>query len=280
MELSREVLLANTRIRAAKAGGSGTILYSKEGKDGYSTYILTNNHVVDDCITVSKKWSPLLKRDIKMDTFTTVEAHLFKYQYQSRAIGATTIQCDIMTYDKEEDLALLKLRDNEPTSAVAKMYPKGEENKLRLGMSVVAVGAALGEPPIITAGILSQFAREIDNKEYWISTAPIIYGNSGGATYLSDTGEFIGVPARVAIAGSLFSASVVTHLGFIIPITRIYKFLDEQLFRFIYDANYTEEEEAKLREQKRKEEERKMAAREDTGQEQEEKTEEESSDVS
>ena len=53
-EISREVLLANCRIRAQKAGGSGTVLYSAEGERGYSTYILTNCHVVDDSIEVKK----------------------------------------------------------------------------------------------------------------------------------------------------------------------------------------------------------------------------------
>jgi len=273
-EVSREFLLPNCRIRSGNVGGSGTVIYSAQGKNGFSTYILTNHHVVDNSINIVKEWSPLLKREKKIDKFSTVETHFFKYAYQSRTIGAQAIQTDIMTYDPNEDLALLKLRDEDKAPAVAKLYPRGKETELRLGMGVRVLGAALGEPPIITEGILSQFGREIENKEYWISTAPIIYGNSGGACYLRETDELIGVPARVAVAGGVFSASAITHLGFIIPITRVYQFLEDQLFRFIYDKQFTEEDEEKLREEKRKAEERK-GARDGGGKIEEEDEEEE-----
>jgi S1-C subfamily serine protease len=189
----------------------------------------------------------------------TVEVHFFKYQYQSRAIGATEIEADIMTYDVEEDLALLKIRDEDEAPAVATMYPKGKESELRLGRPLLAIGAGLGEAPVITQGILSQFGREIENKEFWLSTAPTIFGNSGGAVYLADTHEFVGVPARIAVVASLMGGDAITHLSYFIPISRVYRFLDEQMFRFIYDPSFTEEGEAQAREAKRTEEERKMA---------------------
>lgn len=275
-EISREVLLANCRIRAGEAGGSGTVLYSAKSGDKYSTYILTNHHVVGRCIEVKKEWSPMLKRDVKRDFFSTVEVHFFKYQYSSRAIGTTSIDADIMTYDKNEDLALLKLRDEDKAPSVATLFPKSKEGDLRLGREVFVVGAALGEAPIITSGRLSQFSREIENREYWISTAPIIYGNSGGACYLEDTGELIGVPARVALAGSIFAASAVTHMGFIVPITRIYNFLDDQLFRFIYDSTFTEKGEADERDKRRKQEELKLQSSGNSEEEEEEETEDSS----
>lgn len=267
-ELSREILLANTRIRSGNVGGSGTVICSKEGKKGYSTYILTNNHVVENNIEVKKQWSTLLKRDIKMDVLGTVQVHFFKFLY-GRSIGGTSIDADIMTYDKDEDLALLRLRDPDPAAAVAKLYPRGKEEELPLGSDVVTIGCGLGEPPIFTKGYLSQFGREIENREYWIQTAPSIFGNSGGACFRESTGELIGVPARIAVTMSFFGADAVTHLGYIVPITRIYKFLESQLFRFIYDPNFTEQGEEKEREKRRKKEEQKMAAREGSGQEQE-----------
>ena len=266
-ELSREILLANTRIRSGNVGGSGTVIFSKEGGKGYSSYVLTNHHVVENNIEVKKKWSPLLKRDIKMDVLGTVQVHFFKFLY-GRSIGGTTIDADIMTYDKDEDLAILKLRDPDPAPSVAKLYPKGKEDDLPLGTDVVTIGAGLGEPPVFTKGYLSQFGREIENKEFWIVTAPSIFGNSGGACYKEETSELIGVPARLAVTMSFMGADAITHLGYIVPITRVYNFLTDQLFRFIYDSSFTEEGEEKEREKRRKEEERKMAAREDTGQEQ------------
>jgi len=264
------MLLPNCRVAAQKAGGSGTVIYCKENKDKeFSTYVLTNFHVVANNVEVKKKWSPLLKHDVKMDFLTSVDVHFFKYQYQSRAVGVTSIDADIMAYDPDHDLALVKLRDSDKAPAVAKLYPKDKENELRLGMPVVAIGAAMGEPPVLTVGRLSQFAREIDNKEYWLSTAPTIFGNSGGALYLEETEELIGVPARVAVAMLGFSPDAITHLSFSIPITRVYEFLDDQMFRFVYDSAFTEEGEAEARESKRKDEELKIAAKSDAGKEEE-----------
>ena len=262
-QISREMLLPNVRVAALKAGGSGTVIYSEPNTSGgHSTYVLTNHHVIANNIDIKKSWSPVLKHDVKKEFITSADVHFFKYQYQSRAIGVTAIDADIAGYDPEHDLALLKLRDEDRAPAVAKLYPKGEENKLRLGMPVVAIGAGMGEPPVLTVGRLSQFAREIENKEFWLSTAPTIFGNSGGALYLEDTEELIGVPARIAVAMLGFSADAITHLSFAIPITRIYEFLEEQMFRFIYDPNFTEAGEAEARDKKRKDEEFKIANKE------------------
>uniref|UniRef100_A0A6M3JQW5 Putative trypsin-like peptidase domain containing protein n=1 Tax=viral metagenome TaxID=1070528 RepID=A0A6M3JQW5_9ZZZZ len=266
-QLSREMLLPNVRVAAQKAGGSGTVIYSQQQEDGgdYSTYVLTNHHVIANNIDIKQKWSTLLKRDTKMDFLTSCDVHFFKYQYQSRAVGVTAIDADIVAYDPDQDLALLRLRDSDPAPAVAKMYPKGDETQLRLGMEVIAIGAGMGEPPVLTTGRLSQFAREIDNKEFWLSTAPTIFGNSGGALYLEDTEQLIGVPARIAVAMLGFGADAITHLSFAIPITRVYEFLDDQLFRFIYDSQFTERGEAEERDSKRKEEELKIAHKEILG---------------
>ena len=264
MKIERELLLPNVRVRSGNAGGSGTVLYSAPNSDGgCSSYILTNHHVVENNIEVQKKWSPLLKRKVDVDVLGTVEVHFFKWQYSSRAIGATEISADIMTYDVEEDLALLKIRDEDPAPAVAKMFKWGAEKNLRLGEPLLAIGAGMGEAPVITQGILSQFGREIDNREFWLSTAPTIFGNSGGAVYLAETQEFLGVPARIAVYGSFFGTDAITHLSYFIPITRVYKFLEDQMFRFIYDLEFTEEGEAKAREEARKAEEIKLVGKDE-----------------
>jgi len=254
-ERHKRIALPCVRIRAKRAGGSGTIIYSREG----STYVLTNHHVVADCITIENRWSTLIKKERKMDVFEIVDTHLFGYRYESRAIGGTTIQSDIMAYDPQEDLALLKLRTDEVFPAVAKLYPRGKESDLRIGMKVITVGAGLGAAPVQTEGILSQFGQEIDRREYWLNTAPSIFGNSGGAMFLKETYELLGVPARIAVSMSGFSADPITHLSFAIPITRIYNFLEEQKFRFVYDDEYTEKGEADLREEIRTREEKKQA---------------------
>lgn len=243
--LHNEVLKPCVRVRTKRAGGSGTVIYSK-GEKEVSTYVLTNEHVIDDAVRVVEKWDPILQKNTKRDERDIVEVQFFTYRWQSRVVGANTIEAEIVAYDKDEDLALLKLRGTDPVPAVAKLYPRGQESKLMVGEPILTVGCGLGEPPVLTQGLLSVFGREIDSKEYWLCTAPSIYGNSGGATFLAESHEFIGVPSRIAVTGWL-GTSAVTHLSYSIPITRVYDFLEQQVFRFIYDDSYTEEGEAKRR---------------------------------
>jgi len=172
------IALPCVRIRANRAGGSGTVIYSHENDNGdFSTYILTNHHVVDKSISVKKEWSSLLKKERKMDYFEPVDAHFFEYKWESRNVGGSTKKCEIMTYDPNEDLALLKLMDPRPVDSVASLFPRGEEKDLKIGMPVVAVGAGLGAPPVQTEGVLSQFGIDIERKEFWLQTGPTIYGN-------------------------------------------------------------------------------------------------------
>lgn len=248
-----ELMLPVTRIRTKKALGSGTVIYSKPGKDNdYTTLILTNWHVVENLIEVKEVWSSLLQRNIKKDVRSIADVDFFEYRWVSRAIGQTAIQADIAAYDRDEDLALLKLRSGKPVPAVAKLYPKDKENKLRVTMPVFTVGAGLGESPIITQGMLSQFGIDIDNREFILNSAASIFGNSGGAMFLADTHELLGVPARIAVTWG----SAVTHMSYAIPITRIYAFLENQRYRFIYDSQFTEEGEDKERERMRERDER------------------------
>lgn len=251
----QKVALPCVRVRTDTAGGSGTIIYSKNG----SSYILTNHHVVAGSIEIEERWSALLKSNRKTDTFKVVAAHLFTYQWSSRAVGGTSIQSDIVAYDKDEDLALLKMRSDYDIDNVADLFPRNSEGDLRVGMKVIAIGAGLGEPPVQTEGLLSQFGREIDRREYWLNSAPTIFGNSGGSLFLKNTLQLIGVPSRIAVSMAGFSADAITHLSYSIPITRIYDFLEAQRFRFIYDESYTEEGEEETRRKLREDEERKMA---------------------
>jgi len=252
-----KMLLPCARVLAHESGGSGTVIYSQKTDGGYSTYLLTNHHVVSGLINLKNEWDSLLKRSIKKDFLETAKVHFFEYQWESRDVGYIAVDADILAYDKGEDLALLHLRGGKKPPGVAKLYTRGEERKLRIGDRIICLGCGLLEPPIFTDGRLSVFNREIENRSYFLTTAASIFGNSGGSIYLEKTGEFLGVPARIAVTG-LFGMSAVEHMSYAVPITRVYQFLDDQMFRFIYDDAFTEESEEENRKKKREEEKMRM----------------------
>ena len=124
--------------------------------------------------------------------------------------------------------------------------------------SVCSCGCSLGHEPIVNFGNLMGKHDMIENKLYWLSTANIIFGNSGGSDFLLETQEYIGITAQISGYQLGFNVDVVTWMGFVIPIDTIYAFWDEKLFMFLYDNNYTSKQCDEMREQRRKEEEKKL----------------------
>lgn len=246
-----ELMLPTVRIRSGNVGGSGTVIHSKEwnGSGEWSTYVLTNHHVVDNLIEIKEEWSAVRGVMIKKDVLGTPNCDFFSYESGANGVsGMSSIEADIVSYQKEEDIAVLRLRTSKPVASVAKLYPRGAEKDLSVTMPVYAVGAAMGWQPVITEGMLSQFGIEIEERSFWLVTAPTIYGNSGGSLYLADTHELIGIPSRIAVDIRGFSADAITHLSFQTPITRVYDFLEAHYLRFIYDPDgFSEQSEVALK---------------------------------
>jgi len=257
-EKHEKLLYPAVRVRTGVAGGSGTTIYSKPvpGEDKeYETYVLTNHHVVAGNIKVETKYNGMLGRDVKRDMRTPVDVEFFEWEYESWTGGVRGVKADIMAYSEDLDLALLKLNTMKKAEYVATMFPRGEEKKkLRFFSGVYAVGCGMGHPPVATLGQLNGFDDIIDNQPYFCSSAPTIYGNSGGSLYLAESGEFIGVPARITVAGSLFGAgSPITHLSYAIPVGSVYNFLEDEIFSFIFDP---ETDSVKCEEKRREKRER------------------------
>ena len=263
-----EMLYTTVRVVGEQGTGTGTIIYSgpvpnmEDDGNGirYETYILTNHHVVAANIKLEKKWSTLLKREVKMDILSECTVEQFLFEYGSWEAGHTGYKADIMAYDSDMDMALLRVKSSRKFDNVAKMFPRGEYKKrLRMFQPLYAIGCALGRPPVVTHGHLSGFNDVIENYPYWLSTAPTIFGNSGGAVFLSDTMEYVGIPSRIGVTITGFSVNAITHLSYFIPIVSIYTFLEEQIFNFIYDSKITSEECARQRKAKRERDEKMMA---------------------
>jgi len=249
--MHKQMLYAVTRVRAANATGSGTVLFSAKDQNGdYHTYVLTNYHVVDDLISVKKEWNPVLKRKIDQEVLGKATVEMFQYVNLSKQVGMIASEAEIVAYDGREDLALLRLTDTErPAKFTAKILARKEIESVHLYDEIWACGAAMGHPPIITQGHIAYQNEIIENYEYWLGTALIIFGNSGGAVFRPSARgyEFIGVPSRIVVTTALGSPDAITHMGFFIPIRRVLDFLDRNFYGFIYDPNLSIEECEKLR---------------------------------
>lgn len=261
--LHNEVLYPTVRVTTMNTGGSGTVLYSKKNGDKVVTMIMTNHHVIEECIKVEDKWDPRIGEDRKREFKQTVHVEYFKYNNYSRCIGSFSVEADIVAYDEDQDIALLMTRDKENlANSVANIYPKDAVEDIHIFDPIVTVGAALGEAPLPTTGQICFMDKEIDNFKYWLLNSNGIYGISGGATFRyssnRDKYEYIGIPSVGEVIMLGFSPQAITYMCYIIPIDRIFKFLDDHCYQFIYDEKYTIEQCDKNREEIRQKEEKKI----------------------
>jgi S1-C subfamily serine protease len=255
-----QMFYPTVRVRTKKAGGSGTVVYSEKYKDEVYTYIITNQHVIDDSVHIEKRWDPVLKRKVDKEILDTVYVEYFKYNNYSHTVGSFAVEADIVAYsevDGGQDWALLRMRDTENKADwVANMFPLDDIENVHIFDDCYAVGASLGHPPVASNGMITYMDDEIDHYKYWMSSAPTIFGNSGGAVYRWSTNrkkyEYIGIPSRISIQPMGFSADAITHMGYFIPIDRVYSLLEDNDYQFIYDSSISIDECKKARKAKQK----------------------------
>ena len=253
-----QMFYPTVRVRTKKAGGSGTVVYSETYKDEVYTYVITNHHVISDSVHLEKKWDPVLKRKIDKEILDTVFVEFFRYNNYSHTVGSFAVEADIVAYSEVnggQDWALLRVRDKENKADwVANMFPLDDIENVHIFDEVYAVGASLGHPPVASDGHISYMDDEIEHYKYWMSSAPTIFGNSGGAVYRWSGNrkqyEYIGIPSRISIQPMGFSADAITHMGYFIPIDRVYKLLEDNDFQFIYDKSISIEDCEKARKEK------------------------------
>jgi serine protease Do len=183
-------------LQRQRALGSGVIV----DPDGY---IITNNHVVAGAlrirVTVAPTTVELLMGHINLANQQRV--------YEAKLIGT----------NRYADLALIKIEAHDlPTISLPEAF------HLRLGQTVIAIGAPQGLDHTVTKGIVSAVGRqpELDRPMVYVQTdAPINPGNSGGPLIDRD-GNLIGINTFIFTSGGGSEG-----LGFAIP---------EPVVRFVY----------------------------------------------
>jgi S1-C subfamily serine protease len=245
-----QMFYPTVRVRTKKAGGSGTVVYSETYNKEVYTYVITNHHVISDSVHLEKKWDPVLKRKVDKEILDTVYVEFFRFNNYSHTVGSFAVEADIVAYsevDGGQDWALLRVRDKEnEADYVANMFPLDDIENIHIFDQSYAVGASLGHPPVASEGMITYMDDEIEHFKYWMSSAPTIFGNSGGAVYRYSANrkqyEYIGIPSRISIQPMGFSADAITHMGYFIPIDRVYKLLDDNNYQFIYDSSISIED--------------------------------------
>jgi len=256
-----EMLYTLSLIKTTEDCGSGAVIYSKPIKkdsEDYETYVLTNYHVIEKAIEVKKEWNTVFQKDIKKEKRATITVEFFKYQNFSRNVGRIAIDADIVAYDRDQDVALLKLRSNEQIKYVVKMHSKNVKD-INIYDKVYACGCSLGHPPVPTKGEITSMDDEIEKQKYWMSSSPIIDGNSGGGIFLvindkeEESYELVGISTLVeTIDTKKGEEEDVAHMCYLIPIDRICDWLEEICYQFIFDSKFTSEQCSKMRKKKRK----------------------------
>ena len=250
LSIHRDVIYPVVRVvTSTNSAGSGTVLYSQLNREGkYSTYILTNYHVIDSAVSINDEWDSALGKNVKKESRAILYVEIFKYKNISTPVGTMKIEADIIIYNEKEDMALLKLRSEEQVVNIVKIIPRNKTDEFYVMDNSIAVGCSLAFPPLPTTGIITRKNVQINSLNFHMSSSQIIYGNSGGGMFLlSERGiELIGIPSLVVTTG-WFGSTPITHMGLFIPIERIYTWLEKEYYDFVFNKDKNEFDSLKLR---------------------------------
>jgi len=235
--------------------GSGTIIYGEpdpKNDEADITLVLTNHHVIENLITYKKEWDSLLKREVEKEFKEFPSIEVFDYVQQSKVDSSNRFTGEIVAYDKNHDLAILRIQSPREFPYTATLIPRDEIKNLKLFADVVVCGCSLAHEPFCNFGQITFLSEIIDQRKYLMTNASSVFGNSGGALYLAESGWLIGVPSRITGISLGFSSDIITWMGFSAHPERLYEFLEEQELKFIYDPSDNYYDAMKRREKKEK----------------------------
>jgi|TARA_R110000823_G_scaffold152523_1_gene283481 S1-C subfamily serine protease len=236
-----EMLYPTIMVDLSDGQGSGTVVFSGKRKheswkdEKVWTLVLTNHHVIASAVSIEEEFDPKKGKNIQKETRRPVHVRLWDYNDYSTAVGTTGRVARIIAWDKHRDLALLRLDDKERIiKNVATLWPEDVGGPY-LFQKTWAVGSGMSNPPYPTEGLLSGISgKDAKGRALYLSSAPIIFGNSGGSLWAysksRDRYEMIGVPSMV---GAFGYGNIIPHIAWSRPISEIRAFLRENDYGFV-----------------------------------------------
>lgn len=190
----------NQNSGTQQATGVGTgIVMSEDG------YIVTNAHVIYD------------------DEYGYGEATAVQVQMSDQE---TVYDARIVAYDKEADIAVLKIEAKDLTPAEF-----GDSSSCEVGEMVVAIGNPLGLEfqNTVTCGIISALNRQVtinDNTMTLIQTDTAINSGNSGGPLINSAGQVIGINSA-KMSSTYSGQATVEGIGFAIPMSEAKTIIDD-----------------------------------------------------
>ena len=129
----------------------------------------------------------------------------------------------ILSYDKNQDLAILKIDGSGLTPVTL-----GDSDKAETGDKIYTIGNPLGMESTISDGLISTKSRVLDGLDLIQISAPISHGSSGGVL-VNEQGETIGITSSGIDQGQ--------NLNFAIPINVLKSMLSQDINKTLAEIN-------------------------------------------
>ena len=138
----------------------------------------------------------------------------------------TTYDARIVAYDKEADIAVLKIDADNLTPAEF-----GDSSSCEVGEMVVAIGNPLGLQfqNTVTCGIISALDRKVtinDNTMTLIQTDTAINNGNSGGPLINSSGQVIGINSA-KMSSTYSGEATVEGIGFAIPMSEAKSIVDD-----------------------------------------------------
>ena len=167
-------------------------------------YILTNQHVVDDCIEVR-----VVKADQRLD----------EWEYS---------MAEVTAMDRSRDLALLHVDKRPIQSETIRPFVEFRDGEIDVGEEVSVIGhphhPSFSMEPSVTRGNVSASSGMHNERSQFRLTAPVQRGNSGGPVLDAD-GQLVGVV--FAKHQGIIGMEVIQNLNYAISLRSVSDFLSE-----------------------------------------------------